>query len=131
MPFYWGPYGAYYYRLNHTAPALPNNTDHNATDPILCVCENYQPCGCDDSSGNYTLPEGTKYAVINGTEYAVVNGTLDNSTSVDNGTSGSDTNAPGPQSAGVGMGLYLTKSGMCASWMVLVVAAMFAAQAIQ
>ena len=119
MPFYWGPYGAYYYHLNHTAPALANNTDHNSTDPILCVCEKYQPCGCDDTSGNYSLPAGTQYAVINGTEYAVVNGTLDNGTT-----------APDASSAGVRMGLYLTKSGAWTIWGVFGLTAFFAIQAL-
>lgn len=117
MPFYWGPYGAYYYHVNHTAPALPNNTAHNTTDPILCVCENYQPCGCDNSNGSYTIPDDTKYAVINGTEYAVVNGTLENGTTA-------------AESVGVGMGLFLTKSGSWASWMIMGVAAVLAVQAL-
>ena len=119
MPFYWGPYGAYYYRVNQTAPALPNNTAHNKTDPVLCVCVNYQPCGCDDdTSGNYTLPADAKYAVINGTEYAVVNGTLENGTT-----------APGAESSGMKIGLYLTKSGTLTSWVVFSVAAMLVIQA--
>jgi hypothetical protein len=122
MPFYWGPYGAYYYHLNQTAPALPNNTAHNATDPILCVCENYQPCGCDDNdNGTYTLPSDAKYAIINGTEYAVVNGTLENGT--DDGTTDST-------SAGMKMGLYLTQSGAWASWVVFALAALLAVQAL-
>jgi len=59
------------------------------------------------------------YAVINGTEYAVVNGTLENGTT-----------APGAASGGVGMGLYLTKSGAWASWMVFVLAGLLAVQAL-
>lgn len=119
MPFYWGPYGAYYYRINHTAPAEGNNTAHNTTDPILCVCENYQPCGCDNANGSYTAPSDVMYAVINGTEYAVVNGTLENGTT-----------APGAASAGMGMGLYLTKAGTWASWMVFVLATVLAVWAL-
>ena len=123
MPFYWGPYGAYYYRVNQTAPALPNNTAHNTTDPILCVCQNYDPCGCDNTSENYTLPSGAQYAIINGTEYVVVNGTLDNST-VENGTA-----TPAVTSSG-SMGLYLTKSGAWSAWVMLGAAAMLAVQAL-
>jgi hypothetical protein len=122
MPFYWGPYGAYYYRVNHTAPALSNNTDHNTTDPILCVCENYQPCGCDNANGSYTLPSDTQYSVINGTEYAIVNGTLEN------GTTSTNETELGFQSGGMGMGLYLTKSGSWASWMILGVAVVLVVQ---
>jgi len=118
MPFYWGPYGAYYYHLNQTAPALANNTDHNKTDPIICVCANYDPCGCDDTSGNFTLPNGTMYAVINGTEYAIINGTLDNGTTA-------------PESSGaVGMSLYLTKSGTWTLWGVFGLTAFLAIQAL-
>lgn len=80
MPIYWGPYGAYYYRINETAPAPSNNTAHNATDPLLCVCENYDLCGCDNANSTYTLPSNLEYAVINGTEYAIINGTLANTT---------------------------------------------------
>jgi len=124
MPFYWGSYGAYYYHLNHTAPALSNNTDHNSTDPILCVCENYQPCGCDNTNGTYDLPDDTKYAVINGTEYAIVNGTLDNGTTAPGGTD----NSSDTSSAGVRMGLFLTKSGTWLSWGVFSFAVMMAFQ---
>jgi len=65
------------------------------------------------------LPSDAKYAVINGTEYAIVNGTLENGTT-----------APGATSGGMGMGLYLTKSGTWASWMVFVLAAVLAVQAL-
>ena len=117
MPFYWGPYGAYYYHVNQTVPALPNNTAHNTTDPVLCVCQNYQPCGCDDSnSTDYQLPNGTRYAVINGTEYAVVNGTLENDTSATSGATS------------VRMGLYLNKSGTWASWCIFGLTALLALQ---
>jgi hypothetical protein len=120
MPFYWGPYGAYYYHLNHTAPALANNTAHNSTDPILCVCQNYEECGCDDTDGNYTIPAGTQYAVINGTEYAVVNGTLENGTTApDDATS-----------SAVGMGLYLANSGFWTTWGVFGLMTYFAFQAL-
>ena len=78
MPICWGPYGAFYYRINDTVPALPNNTAHNATDPVLCICENYHPCGCDNLNGAYHFPVRPRYAGLNGTEYAIVNGTLEN-----------------------------------------------------
>ena len=121
MPFYWGPYGAYYYHLNATAPAQPNNTDHNSTDPILCVCQNYQPCGCDNTNGTYDLPPDTKYAVINGTEYAIVNGTLENGTTAPGGTDDAS-------SGGMRMGLFLTKSGTWISWGLFAFAVMIAFQ---
>jgi hypothetical protein len=120
MPFYWGPYGAYYYPLNATAPALPNNTAHNTSDPIICVCQNYQPCGCDDTNGTYVLPNGTMYAVINGTETAVVNGTLENGTTAPGGTT----------SSGVRMGVFLDSRGWWVSWVVFGVTVLFAIQSL-
>jgi hypothetical protein len=102
-PLYYGPYGAYYYQLNDTVPAAANNTAHNKTDPVLCVCEVYDQCGCDNSNSSFT-PTDYTYAVVNGTEYAVINGTLSNGTSA--------TSAAGPS-----MGLYLTKSGTWTSWL--------------
>jgi hypothetical protein len=140
MPFYWGPFGAYYYRLNETAPA-PNNTASNTTasnssDPVLCICENYQPCGCDNSANSsYTLPSDVEFAVINGTDYALVNGTLENSTTVtyppsnatiDNGT----TTVAGTASSGMSMGLFLTESGKWTSWIMFGVAAWLAIEAL-
>ena len=80
MPYNWGPDGEYCYLLNHTAPALPTNPAHNTTDPILCVCQNYNLCGCDNTGGSYQIPSTVKYSIINGTEYAIVNGTLENGT---------------------------------------------------
>ena len=82
MPYNWGLYGEYCYLLNHTAPALSTNPAHNTTDPILCVCQNYNPCGCDNTPGSYQIPSTAKYSIINGTEYAIVNGTLENGTTV-------------------------------------------------
>ena len=50
---------------------------------------------------NFTLPDGTKYAVIKGTEYVVINGTLENGTTAPEDAT----------SAGFKLGLYLTPSG--------------------
>lgn len=104
MPFYWGQYGSYYYLVNDTAPASQNNTDFNETDPVMCVCENYLPCGCDNANGTFMLPDDLEYAVINGTEYAIINGTLENGTAA--------------TSAGMGKGLHLTRTGTWGTWIV-------------
>ena len=88
MPFNWGSNGEYCYRLNHSAPALPTNPAHNTTDPILCVCQDYLQCGCDNTEGPYNIPSTVRYAIINGTEYAIVNGTLENGTTVPAESSG-------------------------------------------
>ena len=101
-PFYWGLHGVYVYHLNDTVPAAPNNTAHNATDDILCVCEAYDECGCDNANSSFT-PTNYTYAVINGTEYAIINGTLDNDTSA-------------TSAAGESLALYLTRSETWSSW---------------
>jgi len=110
-PFYWGPWGYYYYRLNETAPALANNTAHNTTDPILCVCEDYQECGCDNANSSYQLPSDLMYAVVNGTEYAIINGTLDNGTTAPGGNISATSGV-------VGTTGYLLNSWKWASWIV-------------
>jgi len=102
-PFYYGPYGAYYCHINRTVPAPANNTAHNKTDPVVCVCAAYGQCGCDNANSSFT-PFNYSIAVINGTEYAVINGTLDNDTSA-------------TSAAGSSMGLYLTEGGTWCSWM--------------
>ena len=104
--------GAYYYHLNRTAPALENSTAHDETDPLLCVCQNYQLCGCDNAGDGYTLPDDILYAVINDTEYAIINGTLENGTDVSGSASG--------------MGLLLTNSGTWGTRLVFGVATMLA-----
>jgi hypothetical protein len=119
MPTYWGPYGAYYYRVNETAPALPNNTAHNTTDLVLCVCESYQPCGCDNANSSYTLPPDVMYTVINGTEYAIVNGTLANETVI-----------PGETSSGMFIAVYLTKTATWRPWVIGGVTVLLAIQSL-
>lgn len=117
MPIYWGPYGAYYYRVNETAPAPSNNTAHNTTDPVLCVCESYLPCGCDNANSSYTLPSGVEFVVINGTEYGIVNGTLANGTS-------------GPTSSGISIRSSFSKTAIWSSWVVGGVIAFLAIQSL-
>lgn len=111
MPFDWGSYGEYCYFLDHTAPALPSNPAHNISDPILCVCQNYLPCGCDNKSGQYTIPSSAKYSIINGTEYAIVNGTLQNGTTL-------PTQTGGAKSSGIRAEAHLTALVTGVLWLV-------------
>jgi len=110
MPFNWGLYGEYCYLLNHSAPAVPTNPAHNTTDPVLCVCQNYNQCGCDNTGGSYQIPSTVKYAIINGTEYAIVNGTLENGT-----TAPAQSSA---ESSGVSMEVCLVSSVTWILWLV-------------
>ncbi|BFZ60581.1 hypothetical protein YB2330_001620 [Saitoella coloradoensis] len=93
--FLFGAYGAYSYgyygyRLNRTETYHNETTNANQTLPVVCVCQEYETCGCDaNDAGNYTLPADVSSAVINGTQYAVVNGSLANGTTSDGGTDAS------------------------------------------
>jgi hypothetical protein len=75
-----------------------NTTDRrNETAPVLCLCQQYSDCGCDDN-GNMTFidtvlsPNGTainstlvQIGQVNGTTYILLNGTLPNGTALTNG----------------------------------------------
>ena len=103
------PYGYHFYHLNKTElpityrvnETIYGNNTTNGTDtfhrnstikpPVLCFCENYGVCGCDDiiatNSTNGTVPVKYKStnAVINGTAYSLINGTLANGTTASGG----------------------------------------------
>jgi len=86
-------YGAYAYPYNHRVPLHNNTSNSNTTYPVLCLCEQYDPCGCDDNTNTTYVDsltsDGTvqgldtnvaKLTNINGTETLVINGTLSNGT---------------------------------------------------
>jgi hypothetical protein len=118
------PHGYHFYHLNKTELPITynvtqitsgNNTT-NGTDtlhgnstmkfPVLCFCEKYGVCGCDDvaaNSTNGTLPVkyNSTYALINGTAYALINGSLANGTTAPGGASSAGC------SSGVGVGSFV------------------------
>ena len=87
------------YRFNNqseTNAMNPNGT--NTTLPVLCLCQEYNPCGCDENSdtkyindlvGNGSYPALNKSQVtvsdVNGTRTLVLNGTLPNGTTAPGG----------------------------------------------
>jgi hypothetical protein len=106
------PHGYNVYHLNRTLPAesnayMPNNS--TATYPVLCFCENYGVCGCDDitvnrtTATNETVRWNTTYALWNGTGYSLLNGTLANGTTAPGGAENS-----GASLNGLGWVLYVS-----------------------
>jgi hypothetical protein len=92
------PHGYYVYHLNRTLPAESNvYAPSNSTTkyPVLCYCEKYGVCGCDDITVNSTVGTNetvrwnTTYALWNGTGFTLLNGTLANGTTVPGGTENS------------------------------------------
>lgn len=99
-------YGAYAYPYNrpynyHNQTAT-NSTNPNGTSeslPVQCLCQQYNPCGCDDNDNSTVLddlvgngsaadmdPSMIQIAPVNGTKTVLINGTLPNDTT-DAGTS--------------------------------------------
>lgn len=104
MPGLW-LYSAYPYHLNdyrfnnqsETNQNSPNGT--NTTLPVTCLCQEYNPCGCDQNddpkylddlvgNGSYAALNKTLVTVsnVNGTKNLVINGTLPNGTTAPGGT---------------------------------------------
>lgn len=89
------PYGAPY----HYTHPIPNDTHANSnnTIPVVCLCQEFSECGCDNNSNSTYLNDvigdpprnssNVSIVNVNGTETAYINGTLDN------GTTASDPNA--------------------------------------
>ncbi|SLM36831.1 hypothetical protein LPUS_06518 [Lasallia pustulata] len=94
-------YGAYAYPylhpysfVNRTAANSSNPNGVNQTLPVTCLCQEYNPCGCDDNGnttyvdsllGNGSASDMNSSLVtvgpVNGTKTVVLNGTLPNGTS--------------------------------------------------
>jgi hypothetical protein len=79
-------YGAYGYPW-HNPVHYNNRTDNdtrtrNETLPVLCLCQEYSVCGCDDNGNSTFVAE----LLGNGTKTAVINGTLPNGTTASGGT---------------------------------------------
>ena len=119
MPGFW-LYSAYPYHYNnpyrfHNQSAV-NNTDNdndrrwlwarqtqgrNETLPVVCLCQEYSVCGCDENddqqylddlvgNGSYAALNKTLVTVsdVNGTKTLVLNGTLPNGTTAPGGEDG-------------------------------------------
>lgn len=97
--------GAYGYNFNHPYRFRnSSNANRNESLPVVCLCEEYRACGCDDD-GNTTYidelvgngsasdqdPTLVHVGNVNGTKSVVINGTLPNGT---DGSSGSSTSTP-------------------------------------
>lgn len=95
-------YGAYAYPYSERAQ-YGNNP--NETIPVLCVCQKYNVCGCDenydpsfvqDMYKNATgdgEPKLARLSDVNGTRTLVINGTLENGTTAEGGTEESESRA--------------------------------------
>jgi hypothetical protein len=100
-------FGVYAYPW-HTPYYFYNRTNNdtatrNETLPVLCLCQEYSVCGCDDNGNatyvNQLLGNGSaadrnssliQVAEVNGTKTVVINGTLPNGTTASGGTAPSN-----------------------------------------
>ncbi len=92
-------YGAYAYPYGNHYNYHNDTTNRNESLPVECLCQQYQPCGCDDTGDNSTIAEVLKngstaqIANVNGTRTIVINGSLPNGTDTGNGDVGSSGSA--------------------------------------
>ena len=92
--------GAYGYNFNHPYQFRnSSNANRNESLPVVCLCEEYRACGCDDD-GNTTYidelvgngsasdqdPTLVHVGNVNGTKTVVINGTLPNGTDDSSGS---------------------------------------------
>lgn len=84
-------YGAYAYPYSHPYYYEDEQTHKNESLPVVCLCQEYQECGCDNNNNrtyfeslfNGTEPKNTtntRVVDVNGTEKIYINGTLANGT---------------------------------------------------
>lgn len=95
-------YGAYAYPYTHPYYYMNEQTHKNESLPVVCLCQQYQECGCDNNNNrtyyeslfNGTVPKNTTITHVvdvNGTEKIYINGTLANGTT--SATSGAPASA--------------------------------------
>ncbi|KAF4164915.1 hypothetical protein CNMCM6936_008521 [Aspergillus lentulus] len=95
-------YGAYAYPYSHRYNYTNETSRHNESLPVVCLCQEYSDCGCDDNHNstyyqslfNGTQPANSSIARVvnaNGTETIYINGTVPNAT---DSTSSSTSSAP-------------------------------------
>jgi len=89
-------YPVFFYPYSHTHSYYNTTTNRNDTAPVLCLCQQYSDCGCDDD-GNSTFLDSVlvngraansslvQINPVNGTTTIVLNGTLPNGTVLDSG----------------------------------------------
>ncbi|TGZ77685.1 hypothetical protein EX30DRAFT_180466 [Ascodesmis nigricans] len=87
-------YGAYAYNYPHRARY---NRSSNDTIPVICVCQEYSVCGCDENYNETFIedmyrnatgngePKLARISDVNGTRTLVVNGTLENGSTAASG----------------------------------------------
>lgn len=86
-----------FYNQSETNQNNPNGT--NTTLPVTCLCQEYNPCGCDENdnqqylndlvgNGSYAALNKSLVTVsdVNGTRNLVINGSLPNGTTAPGGT---------------------------------------------
>lgn len=95
-------YGSVYgYPFTHNIYYYNKTSSQNETLPVLCLCQEYSVCGCDENHNQTYIDRlvanatanptngmvvGSKIVDLNGTRTLVTNGTLDNGTTSDGGT---------------------------------------------
>lgn len=99
----WSVYPYYFnnrYRfVNQTIQNATNPNGFNASLPVVCLCQQFSVCGCDENdnqqyltdlvgNGSYAALNKTLVTVsdVNGTQTLVLNGTLPNGTTAPGGT---------------------------------------------
>lgn len=120
--------GAYAYPYTHPYYYHNNTNNKNESLPVVCLCEEYQECGCDDNNNstyyeslfNGTQPHNTsmvRVANVNGTEKIVINGTLANGTTADNGSTSSSSSS----TSGAAQGPLVTLVNASGYWVMVAV----------
>lgn len=94
-------YGSVYvYHFDRDIDYLNKTSNRNESLPVMCLCQEYSVCGCDENHNqtyvdalvanatNVTTdgPARSKIAEVNGTRTLLINGTLENGTTADGGT---------------------------------------------
>lgn len=88
-------YGAYAYNNHHHYNYHNETSNRNESIPIMCLCQEYSVCGCEDNDNSTylnsvlnvkdssELPANSsivRVADVNGTTTIIINGTLPNGT---------------------------------------------------
>lgn len=101
-------YGAHSYRYDDDYRFHNETTDENEKLPVICACDPYNPCGCEENNdteyqqdlvgtGAYDQLNHSQVTVaeVNGTKTLLINGTLPNGTEPPVPQDGDDGDADG------------------------------------